>query len=285
MTACSTHSKHAISQAPVEQKLAQKTVAEPAKAVEKAIAAPVVTAPTVTVPLEEKIIQKAAIKRPVVKSVHQKKSDFFALMKPIVVVENNHISQQRQQIIQLKGKKVLSEQDLATLKTVSSTYGISMTTTPDESFWDALLNRVNIIPVELALVQAANESAWGTSRFARIGNNYFGQWCFKKGCGIVPSKRDNGASHEVRKFNSAAGSVRAYMKNINTSHAYVELRKIRNNLQKNGAPIKAELLANGLKHYSERGMAYVKTIRSMVRSNRALIDQVDTVKLVQGDAR
>jgi Bax protein len=33
----------------------------------------------------------------------------------------------------------------------------------------------------------------------------------------------------------------------------------------------AELLAMGLKSYSERGMAYVKVIQTMIRSNRKLI--------------
>ncbi|RLL52910.1 flagellar biosynthesis protein FlgJ [Mariprofundus sp. EBB-1] len=253
MSACSTHTKPA----PVEQP----------KAVETTIPAPVV--------------KKAIVKHP----VQQKKSNFFALMKPIIVDENNKISQQRQQIMQLKHKKVLSKQDSATLATLSSTYGITMPTTPDQTFWNNLLNRVNIIPVELALVQAANESAWGTSRFAREGNNYFGQWCFQKGCGIVPKQRAKGAAHEVRYFKNKTKSVRAYMKNINSSGAYANLRTIRSKLQKQQQPIQAELLANGLKNYSERGMAYVKTIQSMIRKNRSIIDQTEPVTLAQDDAR
>ena len=43
-------------------------------------------------------------------------------------------------------------------------------------------------------MQAANESAWGTSRFARIGLNFFGQWCYSKGCGMVPKRRNTGAA-------------------------------------------------------------------------------------------
>jgi len=91
----------------------------------------------------------------------------------------------------------------------------------------------------------------------------------------VPKQRAKGAAHEVRYFKNKTKSVRAYMKNINSSGAYANLRTIRSKLQKQQQPIKAELLANGLKSYSERGMAYVKTIQSMIRKNRPIIDQTE----------
>ena len=36
--------------------------------------------------------------------------------------------------------------------------------------------RMDMIPVSIALAQAAKESGWGTSRFALEGNAIFGQW-------------------------------------------------------------------------------------------------------------
>ena len=35
---------------------------------------------------------------------------------------------------------------------------------------------MDMIPVSIALAQAAKESGWGTSRFALEGNAIFGQW-------------------------------------------------------------------------------------------------------------
>ncbi|MFM9673737.1 glucosaminidase domain-containing protein, partial [Streptomyces galilaeus] len=81
------------------------------------------------------------------------------------------------------------------------------------------LRRVDIIPKELALMQAANESAWGTSRFARIGLNFFGQWCYSQGCGMIPNRRNSGAAHEVAAFKSVRDAVSSYFKNINTHAA------------------------------------------------------------------
>ena len=79
----------------------------------------------------------------------------------------------------------------------------------DQDIINELILRVDVIPVSLALAQAANESAWGTSRFALEGNNVFGQWCYKKGCGIVPAERRSGATHEVKSFTSVERSVQA----------------------------------------------------------------------------
>ena len=54
---------------------------------------------------------------------------------------------------------------------------------------DKLKNRMDIIPVSIALAQAAKESGWGTSRFALEGNAIFGQWTWD-GQGIAPLYRD-----------------------------------------------------------------------------------------------
>ena len=48
---------------------------------------------------------------------------------------------------------------------------------------------MDIIPVSIALAQAAKESGWGI-RFALEGNAIFGQWTWN-GKGIAPLDRDN----------------------------------------------------------------------------------------------
>jgi len=211
--------------------------------------------------------------KPVVTSASQKKQRFFAIMKPIVLSENGRISELRQRITQLKNASHLDRQQQAWLQHTATQYGVSMTAQPTYEQWQALLLHVDIIPLEMALVQAANESAWGQSRFAQQGNNYFGQWCYKKGCGMVPKQRIAGAVHEVKRFDNMRQSVRAYLHNINTSPAYADLRNIRHSLRVQSKPLDAQVLVVGLKSYSERGMAYVRTIQSMIRSNRALIRQ------------
>lgn len=202
-----------------------------------------------------------------------KKQQFFVFMKPRVENENVRITLQREQLRSLHDKTSLSGRDQQWLQDLASEYALKLDQQPTAAQWQALELRVDVVPIEMALVQAANESAWGESRFAREGNNYFGQWCYTKGCGLVPRLRAAGASHEVRSFSDARESVSAYMKNINTSRAYTEFRQLRMAARDQQRPLDAEKLAMGLKSYSERGMAYVKTIQAMIRSNRELIAQ------------
>jgi len=157
------------------------------------------------------------------------------------------------------------------LQALAAEYEVSLDGQLTPKQWQELKSRVDVVPLEMALVQTANESAWGTSRFALKGNNYFGQWCYEKGCGIVPEQRTAGATHEVRSFSDARESVDAYINNINTTRAYAEFRNLRQQSRNKGHALNAEKLALGLKSYSERGMDYVKTIQAMIRSNRELI--------------
>ena len=65
--------------------------------------------------------------------------------------------------------------------------------------FDELLLRANILPIPLAIAQAAIETGWGTSRFALDGNSLFGQWTWKKS-GLTPSRREVGKEHLVKDF-------------------------------------------------------------------------------------
>lgn len=138
----------------------------------------------------------------------------------------------------------------------------------DQALISALLAQVDVIPEELVFSQSANETGWGTSRFAKVGHNFFGQWCFSKGCGIVPNQRDQGAAHEVASFDSIEASVRSYFRNINRNQSYQPLRDIRADLHATNQTMNACALAAGLINYSERKEAYIAEIRAMIRHNR-----------------
>ena len=103
------------------------------------------------------------------------------------------------------------------------------------------------------------------------------QWCFIKGCGIVPEQRAGDAFHEVASFKSPYASVRSYMLNINRHDAYQELRRIRAEALKNKGFASGTVVAGGLESYSERGHEYIDEVRSMIRFNKlGKYDQPDT---------
>ena len=208
-----------------------------------------------------------------------RKQSFLAFMAPIVNQENARILQMRAEIMRLQALSAegLSSRDVDYLADVTQRYKVTAADVSAPEVFDSLLRRIDLVPPSLALAQSANESGWGTSRFAQQGNNYFGQWCYEKGCGIVPSSRKPGASHEVAQFDSAADSVKAYLRNINSSRAYRKLRDKREKLRTREAHITGNELVVGLHQYSERGEEYIKDIKSMIRVNKLSQYDIDFV--------
>lgn len=194
-------------------------------------------------------------------------------MRPGIAIENARIEKERRRLLSIKqglDEQSLTSEQQATAKRLGKLYSLE----PSEVNYDwveAMLERVDVLPEALVLTQAANESAWGTSRFANEANNYFGQWCYTKGCGLVPLKRSEGMSHEVAKFSSPQQSIHGYFMNVNRNRAYQELRDIRAGVRDRGEDLLSEAtaleLTNGLLRYSERGEAYVKDLQAMIRHN------------------
>jgi len=197
--------------------------------------------------------------------VNDKKKRFFDFMRPIINDENSKILKLREQLLAAKAQN----NNKVFVARTAKQYSVSWD--HENKNWDKLLERVDAIALELSLAQSADETAWGQSRFARQGNNFFGQWCYTKGCGIIPAKRNRGSTHEVAKFNSVNASVRSYIKNINTGRAYALLRKVRRQNRSAGEQPDAKAQAGGLIKYSQRGKKYVKEIRSMIRVNKKLM--------------
>jgi Bax protein len=133
---------------------------------------------------------------------------------------------------------------------------------------EQLLLRVDVVPASLVLAQAAKESGWGTSRFAREGNNFFGIWCFYEDCGMTPERRDQGRFHEVAMFDTVEEGVRYYIRTINSHSAYDGLRETRAVARQHNTPFAGVEFASGLLRYSERGLMYVNEIQSMIRYNQ-----------------
>lgn len=204
----------------------------------------------------------------------ERKEAFFDYFLPIVREKNQEIREMRAEIKSMReNKDDLGWFAQSKLDDWVETYRVADFDASQDSDWERLLIKIDIVPPSMALAQAANESAWGTSRFALEGYNYFGQWCFEKGCGIVPSGRDTGKAHEVADFATPADSVESYIRNINRHYAYQDLRAMRAMRRNNEQPITGIGLAAGLESYSERGDEYIKELRSMIRFNE--LDALD----------
>lgn len=213
----------------------------------------------------------------VIADAKDKKQQFFDFIGPIIEAENKRLLVIREKLLILEQKfsknKSIRPKDEKWIKDLAKIYKVRIDTLDDKAAWSDLKHRVDIVPVPLALAQSANESSWGTSRFAQEGNNFFGQWCFIEGCGIVPTKRRKGATHEVATFDSVDESVAQYILNLNTLKAYQPLRTIRGQQREQGKTLTGLELAEGLTNYSERGKNYVEDIQRMIRTNKPLMLQ------------
>jgi uncharacterized FlgJ-related protein len=145
---------------------------------------------------------------------------------------------------------------------------------------EELLARVDIVPLSLALSQGAEESGWGTSRFAAEGNALFGQWTWGDNAIKPEQQREKLGNYGIAAFETPLQSVLAYMHNLNTHRAYAGLRARRASMRSAGEPLSGRLLAEKLDRYSERGVAYVKSLHAIMRVNQ--LDPTDTAYLAQG---
>ncbi|EAR10131.1 putative bax protein [Reinekea sp. MED297] len=211
-----------------------------------------------------------------ISDVQTKKDTFFGFLEPIIEQANLRIQAERAwlKVIEtdLRNDRALAAWQHSLLEKLGNDYKVDEPV-GSRAYFAELFLRVDVLPASLVLAQAANESAWGTSRFAVDGNNLFGQWCFTKGCGLVPSGRDSDESHEVRVFDSVTESVNSYFRNINTHRQYHSLRTIRSELRYLGQALDSETLAWGLEGYSIRGEHYIRELIAMIRYNR--LDEFD----------
>jgi len=208
-----------------------------------------------------------------VERAQERKRMFIATMLPLILRVNELIANDRERLLRLT-EKLENGADLDTaqrewLKLLAEEYKLGPAETVEDIDFVQLRRRVDIIPPSLALAQAAIESGWGTSRFARMGNAIFGQWTWNaEDKGIVPSGRPEGRTYRVRAFDFLIDSVRGYARNLNTAPAYRELRRIRAQQRAQGQPLSGLALAGGLIRYSERGAPYIADLRSIIKANR-----------------
>ncbi|MEM9620625.1 MAG: glucosaminidase domain-containing protein [Pseudomonadota bacterium] len=232
-------------------------------------------------------------------TVKEKKQAFFAYLKPRIAGANQAIQRDRNTLERLQQslnstagnagaspapvpvtasasanaspiakQSQLAWYDRVQLNNIAARYHIEFDgATSDQSLLDEALRRVNTVPASLVLIQAAKESGWGSSKFARQGNNLFGHQCFEAGCGMLPAARESGRRHEVKRFSRPGDAISAYLQNLNTHPRYAQFRQLRAQMASAGEPLSGIKLADGLLAYSERGEAYVREVQSMIRSN------------------
>mgnify|MGYP000368492225 FL=1 len=190
----------------------------------------------------------------------KKRELFIKIVLPLILDENKKITEDRKKLFKILAKNFNTVGERVWLKRRFKEYKIK-----DQDLAQ-LKMRMDIIPVSIALAQAANESGWGTSRFALEGNALFGQWTWSKK-GISPKKKDPNKNHKVLQFQILKASVRAYKNNLNTHNAYQEFREARAQLRQENKQITGLNLIKYLKNYAAIGDEYVLIIEGIIKKN------------------
>ncbi|MDC1059923.1 glucosaminidase domain-containing protein [Alphaproteobacteria bacterium] len=206
----------------------------------------------------------------------QSKKDFVKTLLPLISYQNQNILLERSKLQELRASLIdhntLTNTDLKFLNKISQKY---RTKTNDKHKYDLvneLLNRVDIIPNSIVLAQAANESGWGSSRFAREFNALFGEYTYNYSDGVVPLLREEGEKHLVKTFTSVDKSVQSYFNNLNSHYAYEDFREVRKMMREKNNFSNIKLLVEELDSYAA-DINYITTINAIIDANK--LDQFD----------
>ena len=190
----------------------------------------------------------------------KKRELFIKIVLPLILAENKQITEDRKKLFKILGKNFNTAGERVWLNRRFKQYKI------EDHDVAKLKMRMDNIPVSIALAQAANESGWGTSRFALEGNALFGQWTWSKK-GISPKNKDPNQSHKILQFQILKASVAAYKNNLNTHNAYKEFREVRAQLRQEGKQIIGLDLTKYIKNYAAIGVKYVTIIEDIIVKN------------------
>ncbi len=207
-----------------------------------------------------------------ISNIKLKKDTFIKIILPLVVAENQKILNDRyklRQILKNKENKRTDKDKLWLSKKIKE-YKV------DKKDFLELEKRMDIIPISIALAQAAKESGWGTSRFALEGNAIFGQWTWT-GTGIAPLDRGKEKNHKILRFPILRASVKAYKKNLNTHKGYKAFREKRFSMRKKNKSISGVKLIHTLENYAQTGKEYTKTLAQIIDQN--LLTDFEDVQL------
>ena len=204
-----------------------------------------------------------------IQDVPTKKKLFYLVTLPLIYNANASIMQERRMVINIEKKfarKDLNKNETDEIIRLSKKYKLDYSEINTKLF-RKLKQRINIIPVSLALGQAIIESGWGQSRFATEGNALYGQWTTSEDKGIIPQDRDEDKSHAVLKFKNLSESVEAYMFNINTHQAYYNFRVIRRIDERIKYTDPISMKVKYLAAYAEIGDNFVDKLELIIASN------------------
>ena len=219
-------------------------------------------------PISLDLLPKEIVK---IENAKKRKDFFIQIILPLIINENDSIKLDRMKLFSILNKSKNTNEEQNWLNVKFKQYGVV------NKNLSTLKVRMDVIPVSMAIAQAAKETGWGTSRFAQEGNALFGQWTWS-GEGIKPADAEDDSTHKVMRFKVLQASVKAYQRNLNTHSSYKDFRSARAELRDEGKKLDSMILSEYLDKYAQTGKKYVKILQQIIRQNS--LTDFDDAKLL-----
>ena len=141
--------------------------------------------------------------------------------------------------------------------------------------------RMNGVPFEMIIGQAALETGWGTSRFATEGNNLFGIRTWNKDMPhMIPVGIKKWPGWGVRIFATKCDSVKEYIRLLNEHPAYADFRSLREKMLVDNRPLDPIALIKTLDKFSTTA-DYDKRVIRIINKVRKLEDTYASDKTIK----
>ena len=143
------------------------------------------------------------------------------------------------------------------------------------------LPRLDRVPYEMIIAQAALETGWGTSRFAVEGNNLFGIRTWNKETPhMIPTGIKKWPGWGVRIFASKCDSVQEYIRLLNEHPAYEEFRNARTSFYVRNLDPDPLVLIKNISKFSTTA-DYDKRVERIIRKVRELEEKYASDKEIK----
>ncbi len=192
---------------------------------------------------------------------------FYEMMLPVILKANETLAAERERLMRLKREfddtGDLSAQSMEELREWIKRYDVKPSDDLDTLF-NALIPRVDGVTPTLLLTMAAQDSGFGTSRYAREYNAVFHQrdW---NGNGAVPDEvQKEGPQYRIKVFNSLYDAVISQIHYLNTNGYFENYRIARAKYRRSNNPMRGYSIAHLLINFPYKPFKYPDIIKHLI---------------------
>lgn len=192
---------------------------------------------------------------------------FYEMLLPVVLKANEALIAEREQVLRLRKEFYetgdLTAESMDELKKWIERYDVKLSDDLDTLF-NTLVPRVDAVTPTLLLTMAAEDSGFGTSRYAREYNAIFNQrdW---DGNGAVPDEaQKEGPQYRIKIFPSLYEAVLSEIHYLNTNGYFENYRIAREKYRRTDNPMRGYSIAHLLINFPYRPIKYPDILKHLI---------------------